>query len=297
MTNGSNGSKGSGNTKLNPKRASSGKRWCFTWNNYKQSDIDLLINFFKNGSNKYIIGEEIGEDKKTPHLQGYVHFESRCRPLELKDLPKKIHWEKCKGTEEENINYCSKDGKYHTNLKVKKPLKILKEDQLYDWQKEIVDIVKTDPDDRSVYWFWEPNGNIGKTQLCKYICHNFGACIVEGKKNDILFCAAENDADCYIFDFERSMETFISYSAIEKIKNGFYMCSKYESKPIIRNSPHIICFANFQPDLAKLSSDRWKVKKITDFSKTNNPKSYAFIDDFRDCEEEEEDDRLSVSFS
>jgi len=58
------------------------------------------------------------------------------------------------------------------------------------------------------------------------------------------------------------MEEYISYGAMEKIKNGFYMSSKYESKPIIRNCPHIICFANFEPDYDKLSQDRWKVHNI-----------------------------------
>ena len=41
------------------------------------------------------------------------------------------------------------------------------------------------------------------------------------------------------------------------------MCAKYESKPICRNSPHVIIFANFEPDLDKLSNDRWIIKKIS----------------------------------
>ena len=58
------------------------------------------------------------------------------------------------------------------------------------------------------------------------------------------------------------MEEYVSYGAIEKIKNGYYMCSKYESKPIIRNPPHIIIMANFEPDYEALSKDRWIVIAI-----------------------------------
>jgi len=63
----------------------------------------------------------------------------------------------------------------------------------------------------------------------------------------------------YIYDIERSLEDHISYGAIEKIKNGYFMCSKYESKPIIRPCSHVICFANFEPNNMKLSVDRWHV--------------------------------------
>ena len=40
------------------------------------------------------------------------------------------------------------------------------------------------------------------------------------------------------------------------------MCSKYESKPVIRNSPHVIVFANFEPDKSALSEDRWLILNI-----------------------------------
>ena len=49
---------------------------------------------------------------------------------------------------------------------------------------------------------------------------------------------------------------------LKKSKNGYFMCSKYESKPIIRNSPHVFIFANFEPDVKELSLDRWNVVKL-----------------------------------
>ena len=33
----------------------------------------------------------------------------------------------------------------------------------------VVDILKTEPDERTIHWFWEPKGNVGKTTLCKWL--------------------------------------------------------------------------------------------------------------------------------
>lgn len=241
-------------------RITPSKRWCFTWNN---PDINLYDDFFKKLETLdtlYIIGLEFG-DNMTPHLQGYIEFKKKVRPLETFTL-RVVHWEKCKGTREDNIKYCSKDNNFITNFVIKKPVKTLSQHMLYNWQKDIIDIINKDPDDRIIYWYWEPNGCTGKTTFCKYLSIKYGAVPLEGKKNDILYCAAIHDSNIYVWDLERSMEDFISYGALEKIKNGYYMCSKYESKPICRNCPHIFVFANFEPDINALSLDRWKIIKL-----------------------------------
>lgn len=265
-----------GNTSLNPKQkdtkqigkkqVSPAKRWCFTFNNYTEMELSEIISKFSSivpvESTYWIIGKEIGE-QGTHHLQGYIECKKKFRPTKLK-LPNKIHWERCKGERSDNIDYCTKDKNYikSDNVYVEKQLKILERTELYKWQTEILDIVTQEPHDRKIYWYWEAKGGIGKTTFAKYLSAYHGAVPVEGCKNDILYCCATFPSDTYIFDFERSMEDYISWGAIEKIKNGYYMCAKYESKPIVRNPPHVIIFANFPPDLDKLSKDRWVVNKI-----------------------------------
>lgn len=246
----------------NTKQPAASKRWCFTFNNYTEKDYILLKNTFSAKSISYIIGKEVGEEG-TPHLQGYIEAKKRLRWSEFK-LPKAIHWEKCKGSRIENLKYCSKDRDYDTSgfAYIPVPLKILKDEQLYTWQKKIVQDIKQEPDDRTIHWYWEPNGKMGKTTFCKYLAHNYAGVLVGGKKADVLFNAANCESNLYLFDFVRSMEEYISYDAIESIKNGHYFCSKYESKTILRNSPHIYIFANFPPDLTKLSKDRWKVIQL-----------------------------------
>lgn len=264
MTVSKNGSNGStkkverGNTRLSP-----AKEWCFTLNNYTEDEYNQICSIAKDGSiiSDYIVGKEIGE-KGTPHLQGYIKFVKKHRPLEVFKFTKRMHWELCKGSLIDNRNYCGKEGNFITNIPAPKKLKILEETKLFSWQREIINIVQKDPDERTIHWYWESEGKSGKSTFAKYLCHKYNGVPVDGKKNDILYCAATFNSDLYIFDFERSMEDYISYGAMEKIKNGFYMCAKYESRPIIRNCPHIICFANFEPDYDKLSKDRWHVVEI-----------------------------------
>ena len=63
---------------------------------------------FRNKCKLYIIGNERGGLCDTPHLQGYCENKTKCRPMGLLDT-KRIHWEKSKGTREENEVYCSKE--------------------------------------------------------------------------------------------------------------------------------------------------------------------------------------------
>lgn len=82
------------------------KNWLFTVNNYTPEDISLFEEF---PCNYLIFGKEIGE-KGTPHLQGYVQLLSKKRLTGLKKIHATAHWEAARGTAQENITYCSKDG-------------------------------------------------------------------------------------------------------------------------------------------------------------------------------------------
>lgn len=258
---GSNGSGDSGNTK----RVSPAKSWCFTFNNYTEKDINTIKQICSDIGSKFIVGLEVGEECGTPHLQGYIKFLNKVRPMSVFNYTNKISWRKCKGTMEENIRYCSKDNNYFGNLKPPKKLKIITD--LYPWQSKLEEILMRDPDERNIYWIFDEIGNCGKSAFAKRLCANNAAVVVEGKNKDILYCAAEFESDIYLFDFPRTMEGSVNYGAVEKIKNGLYMSSKYESRPVVRNSPHVVIFANFRPDRFSLSLDRWKVYHINDETK------------------------------
>ena len=257
----SNSSEGGGNTISPPStQISPAKRWCFTLNNYSEMEYSSIVYIFDTKSNFYIIGDEVGESG-TPHLQGYVEFSTKCRPASIN---KRIHWEKAKANRDANVAYCSKQ-KILASKGLPKPIKII--ENLYDWQKKIEDlIVKECDDDRHVYWFWEDEGNVGKSAFIKYCCvkHKVAFCC-GGKYSDIMNLIFNTDMDkcnCIMFDIPRCNNGHISYASIESIKNGLICNTKYETGYKVFNSPHVIVFANCHPDMDELSKDRWVITKL-----------------------------------
>lgn len=260
-----NGSEGEVILKTLPPRINASKQWCFTWNNYIGSNIDDFEETLSK-LGKYVIGFERGKKNDTPHIQGYINFYKKSRPMECIKI-KEIHWEKCKGSEDENIKYCTKEGNFRTNMKIKKPIKDPMENLVFkEWQKDIELLLLQEPDDRKIYWFWSNAGAVGKSCYTKHLCLKKDALMVTGKGHDIKFIIAkaleERDIEIIIFDIPRVNEGHISYSALEEIKNGNICSGKYEGINVIFNSPHVLCFANFPPEEKLLSQDRWIIRNI-----------------------------------
>lgn len=254
-----------GNTRTPSVRINPAVSWCFTLNNYTDEDLGAMVPKFQGLARKYYFAKEVGESG-TPHLQGTIHFKKKVRPVSL-GLNPGIHWEKRKGTWEQAVAYCQKeDGqKYCFGFKPLRPLKKLPtEVMLFPWQQTVLDMVQAEPDDRSIVWIHEKIGAVGKTTFMKHLMRFEAAIPLEGKKADMLYIAQQNESDLYIMDLERSMEQFVSYASMEKVKNGAYMCGKYEGGIVDRNCPHFIVFANFAPEREKLSLDRWKVFTISE---------------------------------
>jgi len=85
------------------------KSWCFTINNFEESDIKRLDDL----DCQYIIyGKEKGESG-TPHLQGYVYFSKRKTFRFAKEaIGSKSHLERAKGSPAQAATYCRKDGDF-----------------------------------------------------------------------------------------------------------------------------------------------------------------------------------------
>lgn len=253
---------GGGNTKL--PRVVPCKAWCFTLNNYTKEEMETLETLFKEHT-KYIFGEEIGEECGTPHLQGYIECKVKCRPSE-KFQNKRIHWAKAKAKKDSNVEYCSKDGKVHTNMNIlKDPMEGL---TLLPWQENILELLKTRADQRTINWYWEEEGCAGKTTFAKHLCMKHKALYVNGKAADVKCAIVEMIKDgkeapeIVIFGFPRVTEDYVSYSALEEVKDGLFFSGKFESRMCVFNPPHVIVFANFKPDTTKLSKDRWRIVNI-----------------------------------
>lgn len=263
-----------GNTKPNPRQESPKKRWCLTLNNYSEIEYDNLISFFSsNSSNKFIIGKEVGENG-TPHLQIYVNFAQKIRFSAIKKINDRLHIESARGSELENTIYCSKEGDYILrNLKIPKPLKLIDENNLFNWEKIILDIIKNEPDDRSIYWFKDDSGKGGKTSFCKFLCARNGAIMLGGKSADMKNGVVEykktngDTPELILINIPRSFDkNYISYTGIEEVKDMCFYSGKYEGGMVLGNCPHLFVFCNELPDTNEMSIDRWNIYDIEESS-------------------------------
>lgn len=259
----SNSSKGkSGNSK----QISPAKHWIFTINNHKEKDIIFLMEC--SSIEQLSMQEETGESG-TPHLQGYLKFVTKKRPLSILGIKEtKGHYIPCRSVKDAIIYTQKADTRtgrqFVKGLRIVRPLKVLKTEQLYDWQKRVVDECMQEPDDRTINWLWDWEGNKGKSQLVRYLVINRNALLISGKGADIKYLIAQQTQppDIILYDIPRTAQGYVNYTALEEIKNGIFCSNKYESKMVVMNSPHIFCFANFEPNTDAMSADRWKVTEI-----------------------------------
>lgn len=246
-------------------RGNGAKSWVFTWNNYPDKyQIQLFEAAAKPGIKAYSWGEEIGE-QGTRHIQGYLETQFKVR-WNWFGLPPEIHWAPARGSRQHNTTYTQKDGTnvvYSANMAPPEPLRFITE--LRPWQDELENLIKQQPDDRTIHWIWENIGGIGKSALVKRWAHLYGAQVCAGKAADMKYQLTETDPKprIVIFDVPRSSFQYISYQGMEEIKNGCFASTKFKSTMVLYNPPHVIVFANEPPDRERLSADRWRVGHIT----------------------------------
>jgi hypothetical protein len=142
------------------------------------------------------------------------------------------------------------------------------------WQQAVLDVINTTPDRRKIHWYWEPVGNVGKSWLAKYVLLQGDALLLEsGKKVDMAYIFAQNPTKTVMIDLSRTSapvdgKDYLAgmYSICENLKNGVLMSTKYESMSVQFAVPHVIVFANWEPDYTKWSADRYDVTNLSELS-------------------------------
>ena len=134
----------------------------------------------------------------------------------------------------------------------------------YDWQKKILDIVESEPDDRTINWVYDKKGGIGKSFLCKYLCLKYDYLIADGKKDNVFnqlktMIDENKDIKCILLDIPRHCNEYINYGMLEQLKNGFCYSGKYEGDQLFFEDCHVIVFSNCYPDKEKFTNDRWNI--------------------------------------
>lgn len=260
--------------KINKKQSIQRMYWSFTYHNYNIDTKDtiemkIFLEVLRHECKWFIIQEETGEETNKDHLQGCLYLNKSKRLSAIKKLGNNnIHWEETNKISA-SAYYCSRKDKrkgeifthnfelpYEETIEIQEP---------YGWQKDIIDIIEQKPDERTIHWFWEPEGGVGKSTLTKYLVVKKNALMVSGNSKDMFHAITKNPSrrKIIIFDIPRSNLEHINYPGIEHIKNGLIFSGKYDSCQTVFNKPHVIIFANEPPNLNKtLSKDKFNIINI-----------------------------------
>lgn len=82
------------------------RAWCITTNNYLEKDL-----LHQTDVQYQIMGKEVG-DSGTPHLQQFVYYTNARTFKSVQKYFPTSHIEKMKGTLDQSISYCEKDGDF-----------------------------------------------------------------------------------------------------------------------------------------------------------------------------------------
>lgn len=250
-------------------RPSPARHWCFTLNNWQQAELKEIVDQCLAKGYRYVIGKEVGESG-TPHLQGYVELKKKSRFNTIFNGPwiSRIHWEKSRNPQASRA-YCKKDGDFLTNYP-RKAIELVREE--YErvvwrpWQDHLISLLGKRPDQRKILWHWDLTGNVGKSFLAKYLVVFHDAILATGKGADICHQVMKwmeehegQGPSLVVVDVPRTHTDFVNYSAIEGLKNGLIYSGKYEGGMCVFPIPHVVVFANVEPNYDAWSHDRYEV--------------------------------------
>lgn len=259
------------------KRLNQCVHWRFNYHKYSDEDVTLLEEWCQKYGKFYVFQKETCPKTGGKHLEGYIELKKKDRlnenktvPIKFSDIQPAKFYKNC-------IEYASRVSKRdkgtraYTNIKrIKKQVIPTQWEDLKPLQQQIIEpILNSQPDDRSVYWFWEKNGGWGKSYLCRYLIDNYDTLAVSGKATNV-FCGFASYVnkhgyapDYLVINLVRKEGGELDATIIEKIKDGFLFSEKYESDMIRYNPPHIMVFANNPPeDTDHLTEDKWIIKEL-----------------------------------
>ena len=265
------------------------KLWCVTINESKDCPLPsqhLILELFTDIATTYVFQLEKGESTDNLHYQCAIRLKIRRRKSTLINIVKaklllahQFEFSPMQGSWEENYAYCTKEDSAIdspiTNLPYYKGADIKFLDDLgkmYLWQQYLfnelfnssVHYIKT-PDDRKIYWFYDPTGNSGKSKFSKFLVLRNDTIVkvpfgTSTQLRSAIITAGPKRV--YIVDIPRTLgkddDMNSVISILEDLKNGFVVSSMYgKNAQILMDPPHVVVFSNRICPVDKMSSDRW----------------------------------------
>lgn len=136
---------------------------------------------------------------------------------------------------------------------------------LREWQVDLEALLLSEPDDRSIDFYYDPDGGKGKSWFQAYWFSKYPnetQLLGPGKRDDIAH-AIDVSKKIFFFNIPRGSLEYFQYSVLEMIKDRVVFSPKYEScTKVLRARPHVVVFTNDTIDESKLSADRYRIHEL-----------------------------------
>ena len=177
-------------------------------------------------------------------------FEELCK----RDNIKCMRCFRAKGNKFQNLDYCSKEGNFESNIVKPKLAKIYDDWSNFPWALKLLTVLENEPDERKIYWIVGGQGK-GKSAFMRYCVRRLGAIILNGSSSNMKNGIIEYNKSSGVFPniivsnipFDKDLSK-ITYSGYEDIKDMLFYSGKYEGGMVEGPQPHLLIFANGFPD-------------------------------------------------
>jgi len=136
---------------------------------------------------------------------------------------------------------------------------------LREWQRVLSEQLEQPPDDRSIMFYVDESGGMGKSYFVRYCFTKFAGhvqALSVGKRDDLTF-AIDTTKTIFLFDIPRLGMEYLQYSVLEKLKDQILFSAKYASRTKFLPAPvHVVVFCNEYPNMEALTEDRFNITTL-----------------------------------
>lgn len=146
------------------------------------------------------------------------------------------------------------------------PPPTLREGELREWQDDLEQALEDPPDDRSIQFFVDPDGGKGKTWFQQYYLSKYPdktQVLSIGRREDVAH-SVDVTKSVFLFNIPRDGMQYLQYPILEMLKDRMVYSPKYNSRmKYLHHLPHILVFCNEEPDMTKMTEDRFKITHLS----------------------------------
>ena len=131
--------------------------------------------------------------------------------------------------------------------------------QYLPWQQKFIDVISIPPDDRHIIHIFDPICESGKTKMCKQLSSKGWVQIDNGKSENMFYMPRGENV---YMNLPKATKDVLNYTAIEAIKDGKFISTKYHVENVMYGEIHFVIFSNYMLNYESMDPMRWIIYEI-----------------------------------